>query len=225
MSGAICLQGGNEFTAGCREMDTAVLQIAGPGRVAVISGAARPGSDYSGASERARKHYAALGGDVAIVPDPRDSVSAAVEAMTDAVSLIVLPGGSPASLRAVLSGAVLTRLLEMHTAGASISGASAGAMVLCSQMASPGREVSIVDGLGFVKGLALPHWAPGSNRGWPVPDGLDLWGLPECGGVVLVDDIAHAVGQGEPALRHDGKWQPIPGESTGARPRPHNSNK
>jgi hypothetical protein len=98
-------------------------------------------------------------------------------------------------------------------------------MVLCSQMVSPGREVSIVDGLGFVKGLALPHWAPGSNRGWPVPDGLDLWGLPECGGVVLVDDIAHAVGQGEPALRHDGKWQPIPGESTGARPRPHNSNK
>ena len=215
MSGAICLQGGNEFTAGCREMDTEVLQLAGPGHVAVIAGAARPGADYSGASERARKHYALLGSDVAVVPDPRESVGAAVDAMTDAVSLIVLPGGSPASLRSVLSGAVLIRLLELHTAGASISGASAGAMVLCSQMVQPGREVDIVDGLGLVRGLALPHWAPGSNRGWPVPDDLDLWGLPECGGVVLVDGTPHAVGRGEPALRHDGKWQPIPGEAHG----------
>ena len=152
MAGAICLQGRNEFTAGCQEIDTEVLQLAGPGRVAVIAGAARPGDDYSGASERARKHYRALGNDVAVVPDPRDSVSAAVDAMTDAVSLIVVPGGSPASSRSVLSGAVLTRLLEMHTAGASISGASAGAMVLCSQMVRPGREVDIVDGTAHAVG-------------------------------------------------------------------------
>jgi len=218
MAGVICLQGGNEFTADCREMDTEVLQLAGPGRVAVIAGAARPGSDYSGASERARRHYAALGSDVTIVPDPRESVSAAVDAMTDAVSLIILPGGSPASLRAVLFGPVLIRLLEMHRAGAAISGASAGAMVLCSRMVRPSRGVDIVDGLGLVRGLALPHWASGSDRGWPVPDGLDLWGLPECGGVVVIDGTASAVGRGEPALRRDGKWQPIPWRSTGVRP-------
>jgi len=224
MVGAICLQGGNEFAADCREMDTRVLQLAGPGCVAVIAGAARPGSDYSGASERARRHYAALGSDVVVVPDPRESVSAAVDAMADAVSVIILPGGSPTSLRAVLFGPVLTRLLEMHATGAAISGASAGAMVLCSRMVCPGRpgpevqSVDIVDGLGLVRGLALPHWTPGSDRGWPVPDDLDLWGLPECGGVVLIDGTAYAVGRGEPALRRDGKWQPIPREPTGVRP-------
>lgn len=218
MAGVICLQGGREFTVDCREMDAEVLQLAGTGHVAIIAGAARPGSDYSGASERARQHYAALGGDVAVVPDPRESVDAAVNAMTDDVSLIVLPGGSPATLREVLSGRVQARLIEMHTAGASISGASAGAMVLCSHMVRPGRQADIIDGLGLVMGLALPHWTPNTRRGWPVPDDLDLWGLPECGGVVLIDGIAHSVGRGKPSIRRNGKWHPVRGESTGTQP-------
>jgi peptidase E len=215
MAGVICLQGGHEFTADCREMDAEMLQLAGHGRVAIIAGAARPGADYAGASERARRHYAALGGDVMVVPDPRESVSAAVSAMTNDISLIVLPGGSPASLREVLSGRLETRLLEMHTAGTAISGASAGAMVLCSRMVRPGRKAEIVDGLRLVRGLALPHWTPDADRGWPVPDDLDLWGLPECGGVALVDGTAHAVGRGRPAVRSDGRWKPIQRTSTG----------
>jgi peptidase E len=215
VAGVICLQGGHEFTADCRAMDAEVLQLAGNGRVAIIAGAARPGADYSGATERARRHYVALGGDVIAVPDPRESVSAAVKAMTDDISLVVLPGGSPASLREVLSGRVATRLLEIHTAGTAISGASAGAMVLCSRMVRPGRQAEIVDGLKLVRGLALPHWTPNSDRGWPVPDDLDLWGLPECGGVVLIDGVAHAVGRGRPAVRSDGRWNPIQRRSTG----------
>ncbi len=209
MAGVICLQGGREFTADCREMDAEVLQVAGHGRVAIIAGAARLGSDYSGASARAGRHYAALGRDVVVVPDPRESVSAAVSAMTDDISLVVLPGGSPASLLKVLSGRVGTRLAEMHTAGTAISGASAGAMVLCSRMVQPGRKAEIVDGLRLVRGLALPHWTPDSDRGWPIPADLDLWGLPECGGVVLIDGAAYAVGQGRPAVRSDGRWKLI----------------
>ena len=106
MSGVICLQGGHEFTAGCREMDTAVLVLAGPGMVAVLAGAARPGSDYAGASSRATRHYAALGADVITVPDPREGAGAALDVLTDEVALLILPGGSPASLRDVLSGEV-----------------------------------------------------------------------------------------------------------------------
>ena len=85
-------------------------------------------------------------------------------------------------------------------------------MVLCARMVLPGRRVQLVDGLGLVSGLALPHWSLGSDRGWPVPEDLDLWGLPECGGVVLTGGIARAVGRGEPAYRRAGRWQLIPRE-------------
>jgi hypothetical protein len=216
MSGAICLQGGHEFTAGCRKMDTEVLALAGPGPVAGLAGAARPGSDYAGASSRATRHYAVLGADVVTVSDPREGVGAALDVLTDEVALLILPGGSPASLRDVLSGEVEERVREMHAHGLTISGASAGAMVLCSRMVRPGGSADateVVNGLGLVEGLALPHWSPGSDRGWPVPDDLELWGLPECGGILIDGDGAgrtvRAVGQGEPAVRRDGAWQPV----------------
>lgn len=219
MSGAICLQGGHEFTAGCREMDAEVLALAGPGIVAVLAGAARPGSDYAGASSRATRHYAALGADVVTVPDPRDGVDAGLDALTDEVALLILPGGSPASLRDVLSADVEERVIAMHDLGMTISGASAGAMVLCSHMVRPGGNADIVNGLGVVDGLALPHWSPGSDRGWPVPDSLELWGLPECGGVIVEGTgtarSVRAVGQGEPAIRRNGKWQTVPRSSAG----------
>jgi len=212
MSGLICLQGGHEFTADCRQMDTDVLALVGAGRVAILAGAARPGSDFAGASNRATRHYTGLGASVLTIPDPRDDAAEALAGLTDDISLLVLPGGSPASLRAVLSGAVEDRVIELHTAGMAISGASAGAMVLCERMVRPGdrsTSADIVDGLGLVDGLALPHWSPGSDRGWPVPDDLDLWGLPECGGVIVDGGNTSAVGRGEPARRRNGQWQLI----------------
>jgi Peptidase family S51 len=205
----ICLQGGREFATECNEMDAEVLQLTGPGSVAVLAGAARPGSDYADASRRARRHYEALGAGVVVVPDPRIDVGATIAALTEDISLLVLPGGSPASLRKVLSGSVEQRLVEMHASGIAISGASAGAMVLCTRMVQPGGRAEVIDGLGLVDGLALPHWSPGSDRGWPVSDDLDLWGLPECGGVVIVDGLPRAVGQGEPAHRRGGEWRAV----------------
>jgi hypothetical protein len=187
-------------------MDAEVLRLAGLGGVAVLAGAARPGSDYAGASGRASRHYEALGADVVVVPDPRSGITASLDALTDDVALIVLPGGSPASLRDVLSGSIEQRIVEMHVSGVAISGASAGAMVLCARMVQPGAPAEVVDGLGLLSGLALPHWSAGSDRGWPVREDLDLWGLPECGGVVVVDGEAWAIGQGEPARRRDGEW-------------------
>ncbi|MEP1124082.1 MAG: Type 1 glutamine amidotransferase-like domain-containing protein [Ilumatobacter sp.] len=225
MPGVICLQGGREFTDQCREMDAEVLSVAGVaaraesgradrGSVAVLAGAARRGTDYAGASKRARRHYEALGASVVVVPDPRDGIEAAVESLTDDIALLVLPGGSPASLREVLSGRVRQRVVDLHDAGMSISGASAGAMVLCSRMVRPNGGAEVVDGLGLVDGLALPHWTPGSDRGWPVPDDLDLWGLPECGGVIVEGRpgslTVRAVGKNEPAVRRNGSWRPVP---------------
>lgn len=213
MNGTLCLQGGREFTPDCREMDTGVLDHLGDGRVAVLAGAARVGSDYDGASGRARRHYEGLGADVVIIPDPRTDQAAALAALVDNIAIVVLPGGSPSSLRDVLSGEIESRLHTMFAAGTAVSGASAGAMVLCERMVRPrgSQGADVIDGLGLVPGLALPHWSHGTGRSWPVPDDLDLWGLPECGGVVLEEGADPvAVGHGDPSRRIEGTWRSLP---------------
>ena len=209
MSGYVCLQGGREFTPECEEMDRTVIDAAAARHVGVIAGAARIGSDYAGASSRARVHYERLGTHVRTIPDPRVDVDAALAALDGELDLVVLPGGSPSSLLGVLSGSVGERMLALHAAGTAISGASAGAMVLCSHMARPDRG-DVTSGLGLVEGLALPHWTPGADPRWPVPD-ITLWGLPECSGVVIDPDGARtAVGIQAASLRVDGTWIEVP---------------
>lgn len=205
-TGLLCLQGGREFTPGCRELDATVLGLT-DGPVVVLAGAARPGSDYAGASARATAHYSELGAEVMAAPDPRDDGPACLAAL-GRVGLLVLPGGSPASLRDVLSGPVGERVVELHHTGVAISGASAGAMVLCERLVVPDRGAQIVDGLGFVPGLALPHWSPTGGPRWHV-DVEPLWGLPECGGVLIEDGRVVAAGQGAPSLAVGGSWAPI----------------
>ena len=210
-AGVLCLQGGRELTPPCREMDRAVLdRCAGP--VAVLAGAARPGSDYDGASARAAGHYRALGAEVRVVPDPRADVAGALAELTDDVGLVVLPGGAPGGLLDVLTavddGSIGRRLTDLWTRGAGLSGASAGAMVLCARTATPDRAAPFADGLGLVDGLAVPHWSPGSERRW-APDDALLWGLPERGGVLIDGDEMVAVGEGRPSFRLDGSWHEV----------------
>jgi hypothetical protein len=197
--GRLCLQGGRELTPPCRGMDREVLDSSGTA-VAVLAGAARPGSDYAGASERARSHYASLGADVVVVPDPRDDVAAALRVLDRAIDVLVLPGGSPGGLLDVLAAE-----------GTAVSGSSAGAMVLCTRTVVPGHDTT-APGLGLAPGLVVPHWTPGAERRWPLdgPDVPDVvWGLPECSGVMLDSDGVRAVGDGEPAVRVDGEWVPV----------------
>ena len=208
MTGVLCLQGGREFTSPCRDMDALVIERSLPGPVAVLAGAARVGSDYAGAADRARRHYEALGAVVVTIPDPRADQAAALDTMTDDLCLIVLPGGSPSSLLDVLTGPIGDRLRELHHHGTAISGASAGAMVLCSHVARPDQGGDVVAGLDLVAGLALPHWQPGPVR-WPVPE-VTLWGLPECGGVLIEDERVIAVGEGTPSVRREGVWAAVP---------------
>ena len=212
--GAICLQGGRELTSPCDEMDRAVLDRCS-GAVVVLAGAARPGSDYAGASGRTIAHYRRLGVAVDVVPDPRDGHAAALAALHDDVGLVVLPGGSPGGLLDVLtnrpygaSSTIAERLVAMWKAGTVISGASAGAMVLCARTATPDRPGGLAAGLDLVAGVAIPHWSPGSERRWSLPDSL-LWGLPECGGVVIDNGSMIGVGQGTASVMVEGTWRAI----------------
>jgi hypothetical protein len=212
-NGAICLQGGRELTRECDEMDRAVLERCS-GTVVVLAGAARPGSDYAGASARTVAHYRRLGAAVEVIPDPREDHPAALAALGDGTGLVVVPGGSPGGLLDVLttraSGAptIAERLVALWSSGTAISGASAGAMVLCAHTATPDRSAGLADGLDLVPGVAIPHWSPGSERRWSLPDTL-LWGLPECGGVLIDGDSMIAVGQGVASIRRAGGWTAI----------------
>ncbi|MEO1065370.1 MAG: hypothetical protein AAFZ07_28470 [Actinomycetota bacterium] len=207
MPGLLCLQGGRELTPDCRELDALVLdRVADP--VVVLAGAARRGQDYAGASARAVSHYAALGAEVVAAPDPRDD-GPACRAALEQVGLLVLPGGSPGALREVLAGPVGERVVELHYGGTAISGASAGAMVLCEQLVVPDRSAAVTDGLALAPGLALPHWSLTSGPRWRI-DVEPTWGLPECGGVIIDDGRIAAAGRGEPSVRLDGDWRPVP---------------
>lgn len=211
-AGVVCLQGGRELTPACDDMDRAVLARSS-GRVVVIAGAARRGSDYAGASARTVAHYARLGAHVEVIADPRDDHRRSFAALEDPVGLIVLPGGSPSGLLDVLAisnagPSVGERLIEHWSTGSAISGASAGAMVLCQRTVVPGRRGTTTAGLGLVPGVAVPHWTPGSERRWPLPDTL-VWGLPECGGVLIDGGGVIAVGQGAASIRAAGSWSVV----------------
>ena len=212
-NGIICLQGGRELTPACDEMDRAVLERCS-GTVVVLAGAARPGSDYAGASKRTVAHYRRLGVTVEVVPDPRDDHATALAALGDGTGLVVLPGGSPGGLLDVLTTrqthvpTIAERLIALWRMGTAISGASAGAMVLCAQTATPDRSAGLAAGLDLVRGVAIPHWSPGAERRWSLPDTL-LWGLPECGGALIDDDSMIGVGQGVASIRVAGAWRAI----------------
>lgn len=215
MSAIVCLQGGREFTPECDEMDRTVLQSSATSSIAVLAGAARVGTDHDGAVRRALAHYERLGVVGTGVPDPRVDRSASIRRLDDLdpdTDLLVLPGGSPGSLLDVLlggDGRIAELVVAFHEAGGAISGASAGAMVLCDQLVRPDRG-DVVSGVGMVAGLALPHWSAGSDRDWQVGD-VDLWGLPECGGALIGPGAEPvAVGRGTPARRIDGDWIPLP---------------
>jgi peptidase E len=211
--GAICLQGGRELTPACDEMDQAVLERCS-GAVVVLAGAARRGSDYAGASARTVTHYRRLGVTVDVVPDPRDDHATALAALADGTGLVVLPGGSPGGLldvlttRAAHGPTIAERLVALWSTGTAISGASAGAMVLCAQTATPDRSADLATGLDLVAGVAIPHWSPGSERRWSLPDTL-LWGLPECGGVLIDGDSMIGVGRGIASIRRAGTWSAV----------------
>ena len=192
MSGIICLQGGAEFGSRCVGMDAELLDRSPPGDVVILAGAAAPGREFAVASDNAVRYYSRLTDrSVVAAADPREDHSGFITAARSA-AMIVLPGGSPKRLLEVLAGDVLEALIAVVDGGGTISGASAGAMVLCTYTALPGYGVT--SGLGLVPGVAIPHFDGSNWWNLDLPAEVPRWGLPECGGVVFRSGTVSAVG-------------------------------
>lgn len=198
MRADVCLHGGAEFQPGCEAMDSAMIPSAGATHdlVLVAPFAARPGREPQIAGENARRWYLALGAvRVEVAHDEGD----AFRELLTAAGLLVLPGGSPERLLDALSPLPesLRAALEL---GMAISGASAGAMVLCRWTVLPGAHTRVVPALGLVPvDLVLPHFTGGTRwleptRGVLPPDAVAL-GIPErSGAVVRPDGSLHGAG-------------------------------
>ena len=217
MTSTVCLQGGGEFSPGCRTMDAELVRRAN-GRVVVSALAGSPGSDYRTATANGVRHFRALGAADAVgAPDARDDPAAAIEILRTA-RLLVLPGGSPTRLLEALQQTAVGQLVaELLADDGVVMGASAGAMVLCPWTVLPDRRGAqgpvVEPGLGLVPGIAvLPHWRAGSDRGdWEraitarAGDGVQLLGLPEESGVIVEGTSFTAVGQSPSRLISQGR--------------------
>jgi cyanophycinase len=214
----ICLQGGAEFGALCRDMDRDLLSRADGGPVVVTALAGAQGREYRTAGDNGVRHFRELGAkDVTVAPDVRADPEGALAALRTA-RLLVLPGGSPSRLLdALRSTAVGELLAERLAAGAVVMGSSAGAMVLCAWTVLPDRSgpsggPAVEPGLGLVPDLlVLPHWSgPEGREPWlqavdrAVPPGVQVVGLPEQSGVLVEDGALTAVGSTPTALLTDG---------------------
>jgi cyanophycinase-like exopeptidase len=207
--GLICLQGGNEFSPACRDMDALLLDRAGGGPVVVVPLAGKPGREYDTAGANATRHFRALGAtDVTVVPDARDDLAGATAAI-DRAKLVVLPGGSPTRLRDAIAGTPLHDALRNAAEDPDrvLMGSSAGAMVLCRWTVLPEKGISVGDGLGIVSDFAvIPHF-DGRNDRWETAlgnAGVDLLGIPEESGVLLDVEVVTAVGSRPSTLIADG---------------------
>jgi cyanophycinase-like exopeptidase len=199
----ICLQGGGEFSVGCREMDADLLRRT-PGRVVVTALAGAPGRDYDTATANGVRHFASIGADdVRGAPDARVDRAAAL-ALVASARVLVLPGGSPARLLTALRDpGVAAALAALLADGGLVMGASAGAMVLCPWTVLPESGAPAVEaGLGLAGDLlVLPHWSGPTGRGaWlraveaTVPGTTQVLGLPEESGVLVEGKVLTAVG-------------------------------
>lgn len=191
--GPICLQGGAEFQRGCESMDVAVLSAApsrggdGP-RVVIAPFAGRAGREREIAGANGRRWYAGLGARPPVVV--LDEAEPFAEALADPQpTLLVLPGGSPARLLAALQPHRLA-LADFVRRGGAVSGASAGAMVLCRWTVLPEARPHVVAGLAVADvDIVLPHYR--GNTAWlngarqVLPSDAVALGLPERSGILL----------------------------------------
>ncbi|HWL35131.1 MAG TPA: Type 1 glutamine amidotransferase-like domain-containing protein [Frankiaceae bacterium] len=192
--GLICLQGGNELTPACRDMDALLLDAAGGGPVAVLPLANDLGHEYDSTAADAVRHFTALGATDVLVADPEKPHEAASRA-----ALLYLPGGSPDRLRRALVG---TELGAAVTAAVEdpdrvVAGSSAGAMLLCAWTFLRENGMHAGSGLGAVPDFAVvPHYG-GPRPDWEallLAKGVDLLGIPEASGVLLDGENVTAVG-------------------------------
>ena len=170
MPGSIALVGAGEFLPVMASIDAELLASVGRARprVAVLPTASWPDGEavYQRWATLGLDHFEGLGAEVELV-SVRERADADDPANAQAVGeadLVYLSGGKPDYLLDVLSGsAVWAAALAAHARGSVIAGCSAGAMVLCAQLARfrtpPHIPLGFQAGLGLVAGAAvLPHY-------------------------------------------------------------------
>jgi len=196
----VCLQGGNELMPASREMDRALLDLAGPGPVVVVSLASKPGADYARTGTHATAYFTDLGADAVLAPDARKDAAGAASAV-DAAGYVVLTGGSPRTLRdALVDTGLGARIVAAAERGVLVMGSSAGAMVACATTLLPQwrGNPDVGPGIGLVDGyVVVPHF-DGRRTAW-VRAGLAnapaVLGIPENSGVLVDGDQLTALGQ------------------------------
>jgi cyanophycinase len=217
MAGPIALHGGGEFLPGDERFLDALLDAAvaaaartrsdvtghalpssAPGgavRVAVVPTAAargRPdlaGSNGVAAFRRRETHGRAVEAVIVPVVDELSADDPTLAEQIASADLVYLPGGDPDLIPALFpDSAAGAALRAAHEAGATLAGASAGAMALAEWTWTPAGGVP---GLAFVRGLAVfPHYDESRRVSWQAsleeiaPAGLAYLGIDERTGVI-----------------------------------------
>ncbi|MGH8835526.1 MAG: Type 1 glutamine amidotransferase-like domain-containing protein [Actinomycetes bacterium] len=192
MTGLVCLQGGAEFGPACADIDRLLLERS-TGLVVLVPLAVKSGFEFRTTAADGVRWYRELGANqVSAIPDVRTESGGldAARALLAEAGLVVLPGGSPGRLLDQLTSTGLdAALAEVLARDGTVSGASAGAMVLCEQtiVPEPGPP-RLAAGLGIVPDVCvLPHYrggAPSWLRTIELPGRIRALGIPECTGVL-----------------------------------------
>jgi cyanophycinase len=211
-TGTLALLGGGEWTDGCRELDAALLDVAGADEVAVLPTAAAF-EHPDRAVARARTHFEALGATVRPfdVLHRAEAEDAAVIGKLAKARFVYLADGSPLHLRSVLKDSPLfDALLTAYQGGAVLAASGAGATVVCDPMVDP-RGGAYTVGLGVVVGLAVfPYHGTAADHLRErsidlLPAGASLVGIDEATALVRDPSGAwRAAGAGQVSLYEDG---------------------
>lgn len=160
MSCVIGLVGGEEFRAGCEEMDREILRASGqdPAKIVIIPTAAVTGP--AKAANDGVRHFSSLGGNAGqlMVLEREHAEDADLIKEIEGAGVIYFTGGSPDHLLSVLRGSHLwSAIIATMDRGTVLAGSSAGAMVLGSLMRRP-RLGQWVQALAAAPRIAvLPH--------------------------------------------------------------------
>ena len=218
MNGRIALVGGDEFRAGCEDMDAAIVAAAGKAApTALIVPTAAAFENPARAADNGTRHFAALGADAAplMALDRRDADDPAIAAETDAADIVYFTGGDPAHLLDALRGsALLAALRRGLSRGMLLAGSSAGAMVLGSHMRFRGAWTPALGLAGDV--AVLPHHERADADAvfgelWTsAPDGIAAaLGIDGRTGVISESDGWRALGAGSATVYRRPRWDRV----------------
>ena len=218
MPGVIALVGGDEFRAGCEDMDAAIVAAAGKRTpTALIVPTAAAFENPARAADNGTRHFAALGADAAplMALDRRDADDPAIAAETDAADIVYLTGGDPSHLLDALRGsALLDAVLRGLARGMLLAGSSAGAMVLGAHMRFRGAWTPALGLAGDV--AILPHHERADaddvfgelRRSAPESLAATL-GIDGRTGVISEADGWRALGAGSVAVYRRSRWERV----------------